>query len=109
MIDEISVMELKHLWDSASPRLIDVRERWEYEAGHVPGAEWIPMPLVPLRKEEFSASQPVHVLCRTGNRSGQVVMWLARNGIRAVNVNGGTQMWQQHGYPIETGSERTRA
>ncbi len=109
MIDQISVTDLKSAVDTGAARLIDVREQWEYDSGHIPGAQWIPMSLVPLRKDEFQHSSPVYVLCRTGNRSGQVVMWLAQQGIHAVNVHGGTEMWQRQGYPIDTtpAAERT--
>ena len=102
MIEQISVSQLKELTDSAAPRMIDVREKWEFDAGHVPGAEWIPMSLVPLRKEEFTVNAPVYLLCRTGNRSGQVAMWLAHQGIRSINIAGGTEAWARLGYPIET-------
>ncbi|MEZ5186558.1 MAG: rhodanese-like domain-containing protein [Candidatus Nanopelagicales bacterium] len=110
MIEQISVTDLKELHDTGTARMIDVREKWEFDAGHVPGAEWIPMSLVPLRKDEFAGDNPAYILCRTGNRSGQVVMWLARQGIESINVAGGTEMWQRQGFPIETGqpAERTR-
>ena len=102
MIEQISAVDLKHAVDTGTPRLVDVREKWEFDGGHVPGAIWIPMALVPLRKDEFTTADPAYVLCRTGNRSGQVVLWLAQQGIRAINVHGGTEMWQREGYPIET-------
>lgn len=102
MIDQISVTDLKELLDAGPVRMIDVREKWEFDAGHVPGAEWIPMSLVPLRKDEFTVDAPAYILCRTGNRSGQVVMWLQHQGIRSINVHGGTEDWARHGYPIST-------
>lgn len=99
MIEQVSASELHTLMPVG---LIDVREKNEYDAGHVPGAVWIPMSLVPLRIEEFRTTQPTYVICRTGNRSGQVVMWLASRGIRAINVDGGTQAWQAAGLPVNT-------
>lgn len=110
MIEQISVADLKHAVDSGVPRLVDVREKAEFDSGHVPGAIWIPMALVPLHLDEFTTAGPAYVLCRTGNRSGQVVMWLAQRGIRAINVHGGTEMWQRQGYPIDTTppTERTQ-
>jgi rhodanese-related sulfurtransferase len=104
VIDQISVADLKQALDQGPAHLIDVREQHEYDGGHVPGARWVPMSLVPLRTEEFRSTDPVYVVCRTGNRSGQVVMWLANQGIRTVNVAGGTVAWQNQGFPIETGS-----
>lgn len=99
MIEQVSATELNSLMPVP---LIDVREKVEYDSGHVPGAVWLPMSLVPLRVEEFSAKQPTYVICRTGNRSGQVVMWLAARGIRAINVDGGTEAWQRAGLPVST-------
>lgn len=109
MIDQITVPNLKHLWDTAAPRVIDVREQWEFDQGHLPGAELIPMASVPGRIDAFrSDDEPVYVVCRSGNRSGQVVTYLAQNGIHAVNVAGGTADWQAHNFPIDsTPAERT--
>jgi rhodanese-related sulfurtransferase len=108
MIEQISATELHTLQQAGSVTLIDVREQWEFDAGHVPGAEWIPMSLVPLRVDEFSARQPAYLICRTGNRSGQVCMYLAQRGIRAINIDGGTEAWQRAGLAIESRtSERT--
>lgn len=101
MIEQITVTSLKNLIDTAPPRLIDVREEWEFDEGHLPGAEWIPMAMVPGRKDEFVSDGPVYIVCRSGNRSGQVVMWLAQQGIRTVNVAGGTADWIARGYPID--------
>ena len=104
VIDQISVADLKAALDAGSARLIDVREKHEFDSGHVPGAAWIPMSLVPLRMDEFRSTEPVYVVCRTGNRSGQVVMWLANQGIQTVNVAGGTVTWQNQGFPLEIGN-----
>lgn len=99
MIEQISVTELKALMDAGDVRLVDVREKFEYDAGHVAGSEWIPMSLVPLRKDELTTGDPVYLICRTGNRSGQVAIWLHQQGIRSINVDGGIVAWQQLGFP----------
>lgn len=108
MIEQIDAQELHQLREAGEVALIDVREQWEYAAGHVPGAEWIPMSLIPLRIDEFASRQPVHVICRTGNRSGQVCMFLAQRGIRAINIDGGTEAWQRLGLPVNTSEGSTR-
>ena len=87
------------------PVLLDVREPNEVAFCALPDTLSMPMGTVPLRKEEFTSQPPTFVVCRTGNRSGQVVMWLAQQGIRAINVAGGTEMWHRHGYQIVTGSQ----
>lgn len=108
MTEQINVQDLKQLMDSGNPRIIDVREEWEFNEGHLPSAIWLPMSEVPHNPGAFVAEDPVYVVCRTGNRSGQVVDWLARMDIRSVNVAGGTVEWQALGYPIDTTpAERT--
>lgn len=109
MIPQVSVAELKSSWDAGQARIIDVRESWEYDQGHVPGAIWIPMSEVPARLEEFRGQPPAQVICRTGNRSGQVVMWLGQQGIETVNVEGGTEDWGGHGFPLAQGMETGHA
>jgi rhodanese-related sulfurtransferase len=108
VIDQISVADLRVALDSGSGRVIDVREQQEYDSGHIPGAVWIPMFVVPLRADEFTSTGPVYVVCRSGNRSGQVVTWLASQGIQTINVHGGTQMWRYQGFPTEMNSPAGR-
>lgn len=108
MIEQISAAQLQAAQQAGPITIIDVREQAEFESGHVPGAEWIPMALVPLRIDAFASRQPAYVICRTGNRSGHVCMYLAQQGIRAINVDGGTEAWQRLGFPVLTkeGSRR---
>lgn len=105
MIAQVTIPELVASRDAGEARVIDVREQWEYAEGHVAGSVWVPMALVPVKLEEFRGTSPAYVICRTGNRSGQVVMWLARQGIEAINVDGGIVAWVQHGHPVVTGME----
>jgi len=77
--------------------LLDVREPSEWTVGHVEGATHVPMGEVPIRLGELPAAAPLYVICRSGQRSGQVVLWLAENGVEAVNVAGGMQAWAAAG------------
>lgn len=99
----ITVAELGTALDNPQTHVIDVREMGEYTAGHVPGANWIPMATIPLRVSEIPADKDVYVICQSGGRSAQVCAWLARNGIEVTNVLGGTGAWVTAGLPIETG------
>ena len=49
--------------------LVDVRERFEYVSGHVPGAMSLPIGEVVVRGRELPASATVYAICATGNRS----------------------------------------
>lgn len=84
-------------------RIVDVRERFEFDSGHVPGVEHVAMALVPLRIDEFRTNKPVWIVCESGNRSWQVADYLSRHGVEAYNVNGGMTAWRAAGFPQETG------
>ncbi|MDP4675334.1 MAG: rhodanese-like domain-containing protein [Candidatus Nanopelagicales bacterium] len=99
-MDSITVAQLKTAID-ADAVVIDVREGYEFADGHIPGAMHIPMATVPLRLAEFSTATTPYVVCQSGGRSWQVCAFLERNGITAINVDGGTGAWQASGYPVE--------
>lgn len=84
--------------------LLDVRENDEWQAGHAEGAVHIPMSEFVARYGELTQAAPqdgrVNVICRSGGRSAQVTNYLVQQGIDAVNVDGGMQMWEAAGRPI---------
>jgi rhodanese-related sulfurtransferase len=102
VIPAVSVTELAAIL-AADPAttLLDVREPAEYAAGHAPGAELLPMSVVPVRLQDIPQDRTVYVICHSGGRSGQVVSWLNQQGYDTVNVDGGTAAWAMSGQPIE--------
>ncbi|MGW0734358.1 rhodanese-like domain-containing protein [Streptomyces sp. NPDC002851] len=84
--------------------LLDVREDDEWQAGHAARALHIPMSEFVARYGELTEAAPadgrVHVICRSGGRSAQVTMYLAQQGIDAVNVAGGMEAWEAAGLPV---------
>lgn len=94
---EISVDELKEIMDSgADYQLIDVREPAEYDMGNN-GGEHIPLQTVPDKKDKFSKDKPVYVICRSGRRSANAVMFLEQNFSydNLYNVEGGMLAWKE--------------
>ncbi|HSK32719.1 MAG TPA: rhodanese-like domain-containing protein [Propionicimonas sp.] len=83
--------------------VVDVRERNEYAAGHVPGARLIPMGQLASRMGELAPEHPVYVICATGNRSRAMTDLLRAGGFEAASVAGGTTAWARSGRPIEGG------
>lgn len=101
-LTEVSVAELRSiLATDPDITLIDVREPFEWAAGHVPDARHLPMSeLVARHRELTSAPGPVYVVCQSGSRSVRCAVFLAEQGIPAVNVRGGTGAWAGSGFPI---------
>lgn len=86
--------------------VIDVREPFEFEAGHVPGADLIPMQSVPQHVDRLPTDKPVYVICASGNRSLTAARFLRQSGIEAYSVAGGTSAWANAGREILTGGSQ---
>lgn len=84
--------------------VIDVRDSHEYSAGHVPGARFIPLPIVPLRLSELDRRKPVYVVCESGARGFQASQYLNQHGYTVLNLSGGMGAWRAEGLPVRTGS-----
>ncbi len=82
--------------------LLDVREDDEWQRGHAPGAQHIPMGQIPTRLTEIDADAQLFVVCQAGGRSQRVAQYLARNGYTPVNVAGGMLAWAGAGRPVIT-------
>ena len=81
--------------------LLDVREDDEFKAGHIPGAEWIPLGQLSSRLGELPKDKTIVAVCRSGNRSGQATELLRQNGFDAHNMQGGMNSWVQAGLEVE--------
>ena len=86
--------------------VIDVREPYEYVAGHVPGAQLIPLARLPHHSGELPAGEPVYVICASGNRSWTAAQFLIERGIDARSVTGGTGGWTARGLPVVSGARK---
>lgn len=82
--------------------LLDVRNRTEWDEGHLPNAEHIMLGYLSQKAEEIINGKPIVIQCRTGNRSaiGASVL-LAKGAREVINLQGGIRDWTAAGYPIE--------
>lgn len=92
----------------AAVELIDVRTPVEYREVHVSCARNVP--LDQLNAAHLAAgrsgSEPLYVICRSGSRGKQACeKFLAAGFTNVVNVEGGTQAWDQAGLPVVRGKK----
>lgn len=80
--------------------LVDVREKGEWNAGHVPGAVHIPLSRIAEAPRRIGKGAQVLVICRSGNRSRSATSSLRAAGVEAHNVKGGMRAWQSAGGPV---------
>ncbi|MCI0549181.1 MAG: MBL fold metallo-hydrolase, partial [Candidatus Rokubacteria bacterium] len=100
-VPQITVHELAELREErADVLVIDVREPFEWDEGHIEGALHLPMGEALRRLSEVPADRPKAALCAGGLRSSLVVSALQRAGIRGwYNVSGGMTAWLKAGFP----------
>jgi len=87
-----------------SVQIVDVRERDEFDGplGRIRGAKLIPLGELPGRLGELARGRPVVTVCRSGARSGQASVLLARAGFDDVaNLAGGMLRWRSEGHTVE--------
>lgn len=97
--DEIDVGHVAELVDRGAV-VLDVREPYEWEAGHAPQAVHVPMGLLTL--DGLPVGRPLLVVCHLGVRSAAVVDALRQVDVEALNVRGGMAAWASAGLPVVT-------
>lgn len=97
--DEIDAGHVPAMVDTGAV-ILDVREPYEWDAGHAPQAVHVPMGLLSL--DGLPDGRPLLVVCHLGVRSAAVVEALRRADVEAVNVRGGMAAWSAAGLPVVT-------
>jgi rhodanese-related sulfurtransferase len=97
--EDIDVDEARELLASGAT-MLDVREREEFDAGRVIGAQHLPLMELPDRIDEVSSDSVVICVCRVGARSARAASFLAARGYDARNLAGGMVAWVGADAPI---------
>lgn len=89
--------------------LIDVRTPVEFREVHVGFARNVPLDqfdAAQVAAGRNGSTQPLYVICRSGSRGKQACDKLASAGYtNVINVEGGTQAWDQAGLPVVRGQQ----
>lgn len=105
----LSINEADNLMDNGA-FLLDVREAFEYEQGHIGDTPFIPLQQLPDRLEELPTDQMIYVYCQSGKRSTQAVQILQDNGYQATNLDGGFTAYSgistKKGLPVSIQDDR---
>lgn len=94
--------------DEASKRvesgvlLLDVREDDEWQAGHAPGAQHLPLGRLQTEHGSLPKDRPIVAICRVGGRSEHATIALRQAGYDVVNMTGGMHAWAAAGQPVVT-------
>jgi rhodanese-related sulfurtransferase len=80
--------------------LLDVREQDEWDAGHIEGAQHIPLGELGERLAEVPTDRVVVAVCRSGSRSDRAAKGLRLSGFEAENLDGGVAAWSRAGLAL---------
>jgi rhodanese-related sulfurtransferase len=99
-VPQVDAKTAHEQWQSGQAQILDVREPYEWDLGHIEGIEWIPMDQLSHRWTELDSQKRWIVVCHTGVRSHYVAAALREAGIDASNLQGGMVEWQAANLPI---------
>jgi glyoxylase-like metal-dependent hydrolase (beta-lactamase superfamily II)/rhodanese-related sulfurtransferase len=105
-IERVERMPLEALPDHVDHlQILDVRERSEYDAGHIPGSAFEPWHDIDALPEGLDPQRPIAVVCASGQRAAVAASLVLRAGAREVIhvVEGGVPKWGRLGHPLEEG------
>lgn len=81
--------------------LVDVRQRSEWDEGHIPGAIHFEGGRTAWENLPFPHDRPLAIQCSSGNRSMSVSSVLRRRGYQnVVQVEGGIKKWEKNGFEV---------
>jgi hydroxyacylglutathione hydrolase len=84
-------------------QILDVRDRQEWEAGHISGSTHAPYHDLHEIPSSLDPARPIAVLCASGQRAAVAASLLQRHGAaRVIHViDGGVGTWERAGLPTE--------
>jgi len=99
---EAQVGEIKDLIDDGY-EVVDVRDDWEWNKGHIPGARHIVLNDILKSPQAHKFRDRTVFVCAVGSRSAIASeMAIALGTKDVVNFRGGTEAWRKAGLPLET-------
>src|SRR3954447_21405427 len=98
---DIEPERVAELHDQGAIQLVDVREPYEWAAGHIPGARHVQLNELASRPGAIDRERPVVFVCRVGGRSGMAAAAFRDGGYDAYNLAGGVLAWAGGGLPFD--------
>ena len=79
--------------------IVDIREPYEVQQGHLANSIFVPMNDMPNEYHNLSMTKPVVVVCAAGMRSWSVAQYLRNQGLDNVwSLENGWAAWSEHGH-----------
>jgi len=100
---EVTPARAKELLDAGDAVVVDVREPYEREAGHIEGSRHIELERVAAQAATLPRDKTIVFHCRLGARSAMAAQAFKQAGYDAWSMAGGLQEWHDQGLPVAGG------
>jgi rhodanese-related sulfurtransferase len=103
-VEHVSAAELQERLARGDVVVLDVRPQPEYEAGHIPGAESVPLDALASRAPKLPRRRQIVAYCRGPYcvYADDAVRLLQARGLKARRLDVGFPEWRRAGLPVET-------
>lgn len=101
---DLKLDEIKPLIDSGAYEVVDVREGWERERGHIPGSRHVVLSRILANPMNLEFRDRTIFVCEIGERSAVASEMAVALGVKdVVNFRGGHKAWREAGLPLDRG------
>ena len=102
LFKELKLDDVRKLIDEGGYDIVDVREDWEWNKGHLPGARHVVLNALLSNPSAQRIRDKTIFVCQTGERSSVASEMAVALGTKdVVNFRGGTKAWKDAGLPVE--------
>ena len=81
-------------------QVVDVREPYEHEAGHIAGTLHMSLSRLPAMAQTLEKERPVVFYCRVGSRSEMAAQAMRMAGFESYSLTGGLLRWAGERRPL---------
>jgi len=101
---DLKLDEIKPLIDGGVYDVVDVREGWERERGHIPGSRHVVLSRILANPTSLEFKDATIFVCEIGERSAVASEMAVALGVKdVVNFRGGHRAWREAGLPLDKG------
>jgi rhodanese-related sulfurtransferase len=101
---DLKVDEIQKLIESGEYEVVDVREGWERQRGHIPGSKHVVLSRILANPGSVEFKDHTIFACEVGERSSVASEMAVALGVKdVVNFRGGHKAWREAGLALERG------
>jgi rhodanese-related sulfurtransferase len=101
---DLKLDEIRKLIESGEYDVVDVREGWERERGHIPGSRHVVLSRILANPGAVEFRDHTIFACEIGERSAVASEMAVALGVKdVVNFRGGHKAWREADLPLEKG------